>query len=87
MMITCVVSHGPGALETGLVCYCGAEEDTACIVNRHESTMRPEYCPTLSCEKEPAYSIFQDFSMELNGLLKLEHENKWSINTWKSMVL
>jgi hypothetical protein len=31
MMMTSIVSHGPTrkALETGLVCYGGAEEDTA----------------------------------------------------------
>ena len=29
MTITCIVSHGPVALETGPVCYGGAEEGTA----------------------------------------------------------
>ena len=29
MTITSIVSHGPVALETGPVCYGGAEEDTA----------------------------------------------------------
>jgi hypothetical protein len=31
----------------------------------HESSIRPKYCPTLSCEKEPAYSVFQDCSIEI----------------------
>ena len=31
----------------------------------YEPTIRPENCPTLSCEMEPAYSDFQDFSKEI----------------------
>ena len=68
MMITCIVSHGPVALETGPVCYGGAEEGTASKAwmyseQVYEPTIRPKYCPTSSCEKEPAFSNFQDYSM------------------------
>jgi hypothetical protein len=35
MMTTSIVSHGPGALETGPVCYNGAEEDTASKAYTH----------------------------------------------------
>jgi len=31
----------------------------------YEPTIRPKYCPTLSCEKEPAYSDIQDYSKEI----------------------
>ena len=67
MMITCIVSHGPVALETGPVCYGGAEEGTASKAwmyseQVYEPTIRPKYCPTSSCEKEPAFSNFQDYS-------------------------
>ena len=68
MTITSIVSHGPVALETGPVCYGGAEEGTASKAwvyseQVYEPTIRPKYCPTLSCEKEPAFSNFQDYSM------------------------
>ena len=50
------------------MCYGGAEEGTASKAwvyseQVYEPTIRPKYCPTLSCEKEPAFSNFQDYSM------------------------
>ena len=70
MTITSIVSHGPGALETGPVCYGGAAESTIGKARMYseqvyEPTIRPKYCPTLSCEKEPAYSDIQDYSKEI----------------------
>jgi hypothetical protein len=56
MMITSMVSHGPGAPETGPVCYGGAEEGTAskaCVHSKH--TLIPtEFCrgkPDRSCPR------------------------------------
>ena len=70
MTITSIVSHGPGALETGPVCYGGAAESTIGKARMYseqvyEPTIRPKYCSTLSCEKEPAYSDIQDYSKEI----------------------
>jgi hypothetical protein len=40
-MINCMVSHGPGALETGPVCHGGAEEGTASRACMHSKQCGP----------------------------------------------